>query len=110
MKVKQAVFLDRDGTLIEDVGYVGRIDQVTVYPKPGRGLIDRAVRDLGIDPARSSVVGDKWIDVALARAIGARAVVVGTGYGANEETRPQPNLAADTIVDNLAAAAAWILR
>ena len=33
--------------------------------KPGRGLVDRAARELGIDPARSFVVGDKWLDVAL---------------------------------------------
>ena len=27
-----AVFLDRDGTLIDDVGYLDRLDQVVLYP------------------------------------------------------------------------------
>ncbi len=40
--------------------------------KPERGLVDRAVRELGVDPARSFVVGDRWLDVALARAVGAQ--------------------------------------
>ena len=33
--------------------------------KPGRGMIDRAARDLGLDPARSFVVGDTWLDIGL---------------------------------------------
>src|SRR5262249_2460698 len=77
--------------------------------KPGRALVDRACADLGLDLARSFVVGDTWRDVRLARAVGARAVLVRTGDGAIEETRPPAGLAADAVVDNLAAAASWIL-
>ena len=185
--MKPAVFLDRDGTMIEDVGYLDAIARVAFYPwtidsiralnraglvvvvvtnqsgiargildealveathqhlsamleaggarvdgyyycphhprgtvapfdrecdcrKPARGLIDRAVTDLGLDPARSFVVGDKWTDVQLARAVGARAILVRTGGGAAEERRPVTGVAADAIVDNLAAAASWILN
>jgi D-glycero-D-manno-heptose 1,7-bisphosphate phosphatase len=184
--MKAAVFLDRDGTLIEEVGYLTRVEQIAFYPwtvdairalnlaglavvvitnqsgvargyltedavveahrtigayvagggaridafyycphhpngtiaayavscdcrKPASGLIDRAVRDLELDPARSFVVGDKWLDVGAARAAGARAVLVRTGGGAVEEANPRPGLAADAIVDNLAQAASWIL-
>jgi D-glycero-D-manno-heptose 1,7-bisphosphate phosphatase len=78
--------------------------------KPGRGLIDRAARDLNLDPARSFVVGDKWSDVELARAVGARGVLVRTGHGAAEESQQAADLIADAIVDNLAAAASWILK
>lgn len=78
--------------------------------KPGRALVDRAAQDLGLDPTRSFVVGDKWLDVGLARAVGARGVLVRTGYGAGEESRPPAGLAADAVVDNLAAAASWILE
>jgi D-glycero-D-manno-heptose 1,7-bisphosphate phosphatase len=30
--VKRAVFLDRDGTVIEEVGYLNRLDRVTFFP------------------------------------------------------------------------------
>ena len=184
---RSAVFLDRDGTLIEEVGYLDRPERVDLYPwsidairalnragvtivmvtnqsgvargffdeamveavhariaallaaggarldayyhcphhpdgkvaayacacecrKPGRGLVDRAARDLGIDPLRSFTVGDRWLDVALARTIGAKGVLVRTGYGQSQETAPPPGLAADAVVDNLAGAASWILQ
>jgi D-glycero-D-manno-heptose 1,7-bisphosphate phosphatase len=184
--VKPAVFLDRDGTLIEDVGYLDRLDRIALFPwtvdairalnragfivvvitnqsgvargffteafveethrhlsarlaaggaridayyycphhpdgavaayrrhcdcrKPASGLVDRAVRELDLDPARSFVVGDKWLDVGLARAAGARGILVRTGTGAIEEARPIPGVSADAIVDNLAGAASWIL-
>ena len=50
--------------------------------KPAPGLVDRAVAELGVDPRRSFVVGDRWLDVRLARTVGARGVLVRTGYGA----------------------------
>ena len=79
--------------------------------KPGRGLIDRAARDLNLDPARSFVVGDKWSDVELAHAAGARGVLVRTGHGETEQSRAggPADIKADAVVDNLAAAASWIL-
>ena len=42
-------------------------------------------RELGIDPRRSFAVGDRWLDIALARTVGARASSSGQGYGAAEE-------------------------
>ena len=181
-----AVFLDRDGTLIEEVGYLDRKERVELYPyatdairalnragipivmvtnqsgvargffteavvddvhqhiaallgrsgafidkyyhcphhpdgrvpefavvcdcrKPGRALVDRAARELGIDPAQSFTVGDRWVDIGLARTIGGRGILVRTGYGAGEETRPPAGMHADAVVDNLAGAASWIL-
>jgi D-glycero-D-manno-heptose 1,7-bisphosphate phosphatase len=77
--------------------------------KPGTGLVRRAVEELGVDPARSFVVGDRWIDVQLADACGARGVLVRTGYGAGEEAAGASARPA-AIVDNLIEAAAWILR
>ena len=184
---RPAVFLDRDGTLIKDIGYLRDARDMALYPwtvdavralnqaglpvvvitnqsgvargllteamledvhrhlssvveaglaridayyycphhpeatvaayrkhcdcrKPGCGLIDRASADLDLDPARSFVVGDTWIDVGAARAAGARGVLVRTGYGAAEEKRPPPNLEADIVADNLIEAVGWILR
>ena len=186
MSDRAAVFLDRDGTLIEEVGYLDRVDRVRLFPwsvaairglndakipillitnqsgvargfftesvvdnvhrhiagllaaggahidayyycphhrdgtiaeyaiacdcrKPGRGLVDRAVQEFGVDPGRSFTVGDRWLDIALARNIGSRGVLVRTGYGADEERRPPDGLSADAVVNNLVEAVSWIL-
>ena len=186
-RFERAVFLDRDGTIIEEVGYLDRPERVEFFPwtidairvlnradlavvlvsnqsgiargfftdavvdtvhqrmddmlsaggaridayyycphhpdgsvaalakvcdcrKPARGLVDRAVAELGVDPARSFVVGDRWLDIGLARTVGARGVLVRTGYGEREEGKPPDGMEADAIVDNLIAASSWILN
>jgi D-glycero-D-manno-heptose 1,7-bisphosphate phosphatase len=185
--VKRAAFLDRDGTVIEEVGYLNRLDRVAFFPwsvdairvlndagllvvvvtnqagvargyfdealvrethalidrrlaagrarvdayyycphhpdgiveplrqacecrKPKPGMIRQAARDLGIDVANSFVVGDRWLDVEMGRAAGAGTVLVRTGYGQNEERRPEESVTADYVADNLMDAASWILR
>ena len=67
-----------------------------------RGLasIARAARDLHLDPVRSFVVGDKWLDVGLARTVGAAGMLVRTGYGGAEDAAAA-GLEADAVVDNL---------
>jgi D-glycero-D-manno-heptose 1,7-bisphosphate phosphatase len=183
---RPAVFLDRDGTIIKDVGYLSRLDDIELLPgsidairalnraalpvivitnqsgiargyfteefladahralaaraeaggaridafyycphhargtvakyatscecrKPGAELLRRAAADLSVDLSRSYMVGDKWLDVGAGRAAGAQAILVRSGFGWFEEQHPRPDLAADAIVDNLAAAASWIL-
>jgi D-glycero-D-manno-heptose 1,7-bisphosphate phosphatase len=90
-------------------GKVPQYAQTCDCRKPGRGLVDRSANELGIDPARSFVVGDRWLDVALGRAIGAQSVLVRTGYGAGEEEKRPADMAAEAVVDNLIAASSWIL-
>lgn len=41
-----AVFLDRDGTLISDVGYLSRLDQVKILPRVAEAI--RLLRDHGL--------------------------------------------------------------
>jgi D-glycero-D-manno-heptose 1,7-bisphosphate phosphatase len=53
--------------------------------KPAPGLLRDAATALGIDLARSVLVGDKISDLQAARAAGVRAVLVRTGYGRLEE-------------------------
>jgi D-glycero-D-manno-heptose 1,7-bisphosphate phosphatase len=77
--------------------------------KPGPGMIEDATRDLGLDVARSWVVGDKWLDVALAAQAGARGVLVRTGYGAGAEPDPPPGVVPAAVLDHLGDAARWIL-
>lgn len=182
-----AVFLDRDGTLIEEVGYLDRLERLAFYPwsidalrllnragfpvvvitnqagvarglveesflavahrfisekleaagariaayyycphhpdaplaryrracqcrKPRPGMVERAARELGLDLRRSFVVGDRWADVRVAQAVGARGLLVKTGYGATEADRPRGDVVPDAVVDTLLDAAVWILR
>jgi D-glycero-D-manno-heptose 1,7-bisphosphate phosphatase len=182
---RAAVFLDRDGTLIEERGYLDRLDLLSVFPwtadavrllnragfavvvvtnqaaigrglidepflhqvhraldarlgaaridryyhcphvpdakderyrmvcrcrKPGPGLIEQACRELDLDPARSYMVGDRWLDVACGRAAGTGALLVRTGHGAREEAAPPADVRADGILNNLMEAVGWILR
>jgi D-glycero-D-manno-heptose 1,7-bisphosphate phosphatase len=74
--------------------------------KPQTGLVDRAVADLGFDPAEAFVVGDHAGDMILGRAIGARTILVRTGHG-EEELEAARDLA-DRVVADLSAAAAAI--
>ena len=76
-------------------------------PKPGLAL--RAAQDLGIDLARSVVIGDRWRDISVANAIGARGILVRTGYGVAEERQPQAGITADAVCDDLIGAAVWLL-
>ena len=185
--MRPAVFLDRDGTLIEERGYLDRLELLDVFPwvpdairllnragyatvvvtnqsaigraiidepfvhqvhaaldarlatgraridayyfcphhpeaaieryrqvcrcrKPGPGMIEQACRDLDLDPRRSVMVGDRWLDVASGRAAGTRSVLVRTGHGAFEADHQPADGKADAILDNLMEAVGWILR
>lgn len=50
--------------------------------KPLPGLIERASREIGLDPTASFVIGDKPCDVDLGLAVNATTFLVTTGYGA----------------------------
>ena len=78
--------------------------------KPQPGLLLRAAADLDLDLTRSFMIGDRFHDLAAGRAAGTRTVLVRTGYGAVEERTEQPAMRPDAIADNLAGAAAWILK
>lgn len=158
MTMRPAIFLDRDGTLIEEVNYLNRVEQIRLLPgapqalrdlaeagfalvlvtnqsgiarglltepllmqlhavliqrlqaegvhldgiyycphhpdhgppeyrrvcgcrKPATGLLERARADLGLDFRASWAVGDKVSDLAGARRLGCRTVLVLTGHG-----------------------------
>lgn len=184
--MNRAVFLDRDGTLIEEVGYLDRIDRLHLFPesvdalrvlqraglrviiatnqsgiaqglftesfvrdlhehlterlaqggvrldgiyycphhpeaklaayratcecrKPASGLLKQAARDLDLDLTQSYMIGDRWRDLLAGQATGTTGVLVRTGYGESEARTPPPGAHAEVVVDNLAAAASWIL-
>src|SRR2546423_10823755 len=68
--------------------------------KPRPGLIYRAAAELGFPPARSIIIGDKACDIALGTCIGAKTILVRTGYGL--ETERQATVMPDCVVDGLA--------
>ena len=83
-----------------------RVDCDCRKPKPGMAL--QAARDLNIDLARSVVIGDRWRDLAVARAIGARGILVKTGYGATEAALPPAGMTADHVCENLIEAVVYL--
>ncbi len=78
--------------------------------KPEPGMLLQAASDQHVDLGRSFVVGDKLTDMEMAHRVGAKGVLVLTGYGQEEigkkgETGPEP----DRIVSDLEEAVEWIL-
>jgi len=80
--------------------------------KPKPGLLLRAAADLGLDLGRSTRVGDKGSDLVAARAVGARAVLVLTGYGLGEweYRRSVLPVQPDHVADDLFGAADWAIE
>ncbi len=79
--------------------------------KPRPGMLLRARDELGIDLARSYLVGDSMRDIEAGHRVGATTVLVLTGYGRGEleyrsagwKTRP------DHVAEDLMDAVLWIL-
>ena len=181
-RLKPAVFLDRDGTISEEVGYLNHISRFRIFPfvpaairrlnergllvfvitnqsgvgrgyypdslvhavhdlmtiqladvgayldgiyycphisadvcacrKPSPGMLDQAAAEHAVDLMRSFVVGDRHSDVELAHRVGARSIMVRTGYGEGEILWHAQEWAImpDFIAADLTAAADWILE
>lgn len=79
--------------------------------KPKPGLLLRAAGELGLDLARSTMVGDKASDLVPARAVGADAVLVLTGYGRGEWEYQRERFAVqpDHVAADLLEAVDWVL-
>jgi D-glycero-D-manno-heptose 1,7-bisphosphate phosphatase len=184
---RPAVFLDRDGTLSEERGYIDRLELLEIFPwtsdairllnragfvvvvitnqsaigrgiidlpflqtvhdafdrhlarsgarvdryyfcphhpdarlpeyrmvcrcrKPEPGMIEQATTELGLDPSRSFMVGDRLIDVACGHAAGVRSVLVRSGHSAHSGEAPPGLSEPDAILNNLMEAVGWILR
>ena len=75
--------------------------------KPEPGMLLRAAADMDIDLGRSYMVGDMPKDVETARKVGAKGVLVKTGYGGDrreEAVRP------DYLAEDLLDAVKWIIK
>ena len=80
--------------------------------KPKPGLILQASKELGLDPEKSFVVGDRWSDIKTAANCGATSILVRTGYGRGDEQYigPQQKIQPDFKADDLTGAVDWILK
>ncbi len=178
---KPAVFLDRDGTINEEVGYLNHPSRLRILPrvakalktlvdrgvllfvvtnqsgpargyfpeelvyqinslieqrlkrkgvkfqeflvclhhpeencncrKPKTGLLELAFSKYTIDKNRSFVIGDRWVDIELAKRAGLKSILVLTGYGRGEleYVLPKKNLWPDYVAKNLEDATSYIL-
>lgn len=165
---EKAVFLDRDGTIIEDVGYLNSFKDLKIFKDsltslerlkkagfkligitnqsgiargltseefvwasntyiqktlgmddffycphhPDKGCLCRKPKPLlmrkarlkhRLDLKKSYVIGDKTIDIMLAKTVGAKGILVLTGHDKESEI-------ADFIAKNLTEAVDWILK
>lgn len=77
--------------------------------KPRPGLLRRAAADLDVDLAASYVVGDRHGDLELAWSVGAKGVLVRSGYGLGELTYHapawprQPDMVAEHLLEAVEA-------
>jgi histidinol-phosphate phosphatase family protein len=84
--------LARDGVTLDGAYYCPHAPDVRCgCRKPKTELVERAVRDLDIDAARSYFVGDKESDVATGLAMGCTAVFFGDGGSTFGATHSLPN-------------------
>jgi D-glycero-D-manno-heptose 1,7-bisphosphate phosphatase len=86
-----------------------RLDCGCRKPKPG--LLHQAAAELGLDLGRSVMVGDKASDLEVAPPVGARGVLVLTGYGLGEWEYRRERFAVrpDYVARDLLAAVEWAL-
>jgi len=80
--------------------------------KPATGMIDRAVSELQVDLRKSYLVGDHASDIQLAKAVGAKSILVTSGRVDEQAlnmlraARAMPDL----VAPSMAEAAEWILN
>ena len=67
------------------------------FRKPRPGLLLRAARDLGIDLARSFMVGDRWRDIDCGHAAGCTTVLVDYSYA--EALRQPPHYRVKNLLE-----------
>jgi D-glycero-D-manno-heptose 1,7-bisphosphate phosphatase len=108
--------------LLRELGRAGvRFERIYIAPEapgaPSRGrkpspqfLLD-ARDEFGVDLAQSYMIGDKLIDLECGWNAGVKeCLLVRTGYGAELERESTDKLGAAVVVDDLSAAAKWILK
>lgn len=74
--------------------------------KPKSGMLLRAAKKFNLDLKKCYVIGDKVNDIKLARNVGAKGILVLTGYG----ERSKKKVKSDYVAKNLYQAVRWIIN
>ncbi len=70
--------------------------------KPSAGMLKQAEAEFSIDLKKSFVIGDRIVDILTAIPVGAKSILVLTGYGKNEYERVKSeNISVDYIAKDL---------
>jgi histidinol-phosphate phosphatase family protein len=77
--------------------------------KPAPGMFFKARDEMGVILEKSWVVGDRLSDLRAGRQVGARTILVATGYGQEEYASPERPESTDYFVPTLREAAEVIL-
>ncbi|HLF86621.1 MAG TPA: D-glycero-beta-D-manno-heptose 1,7-bisphosphate 7-phosphatase [Nitrospiria bacterium] len=104
--------------LMEEGAYIDAIYYCPHHPhdncecrKPMPGLLKRAASELEIDLCSSYVVGDKISDLILAQKVGAKGILVKTGYGLEAiEDMSEKEVIPDMVAEDLLGAVSWIKK
>ena len=104
--------LARDGVRFEKMYIAPEApDQPSRGRKPSPQLLFDARDEFGLDLSQSYLIGDKLSDLEAGWNAGVKkSLLVRTGYGAELERTSKGKLGDATVVDDLPAAADWILR
>ena len=104
--------LARDGVRIDKIYFAPEApDQPSRGRKPSPQFLFDARDEFGLDLGQSYLIGDKLIDLECGWNAGVeKCLLVRTGYGAEVERTAADRLARAVVVDDLPAAAEWIVR
>ncbi len=117
---KMEDLLKKEGARLDGIYYCPHHPDVGEPPyrskcrcrKPDTGMIEAASKALDLDCSKSYVVGDRGKDLEFAQRIGAKGILVLTGYGRGEWVYCQDQWKAkpDWVARDLYEAVQWILR
>lgn len=104
--------LARDGIRIDRIYIAPEApDQPSRGRKPSPQFLFDARDEFSLDLAQCFMIGDKLIDLECGWNAGVKqSLLVRTGYGAKEEKKHAGKLSRAVVVDDLPAAADWILK
>lgn len=110
---KMEDLMARDGAYLDAIYYCPHHPKDNCNcRKPKPGMMLQAKEKFGLDLTKSYVIGDKYSDVEYAHQVGAKGILVLTGYGkgAYEFEKEQWSKGPDFVASDLYEAVEWIVK